>query len=69
MAETAAVVLDILGVCGVGGGLVVVEELVSDHGPETRDSRSAGFPVMGSWVDSRIPCQRVWIGVSLSVHS
>jgi hypothetical protein len=48
MAGTAAVVLDILGVCEVGRGWVVVSELVSDCGSEIGDSRSARFLVMGS---------------------
>jgi hypothetical protein len=64
----AAAIPDILGVCGVDGGLVVLE-LVSASGSAGRDSRLAGFPVTGSWVASRISCQRVWIGVGLSIHS
>jgi hypothetical protein len=43
-----AMVPDMLGGCGVGGGLAMVSELVSDCGSETRDLRLAGFPVMGS---------------------
>jgi hypothetical protein len=39
MVGAAAVVLDMLGVCGVGGKLVVLLELVSDHCSETRDLR------------------------------
>jgi hypothetical protein len=39
-------VLDILGVCGVDGGLVVLE-LVSVCGSAVRDLRLAGFLVMG----------------------
>jgi hypothetical protein len=43
-----AAISDILGVCGVDGGLVVLE-LVSVGGSAARDSlRLAGFPVMGS---------------------
>jgi hypothetical protein len=44
----AAAIPDISGVCGVDGGLVVLE-LVSVGGSAARDSlRLAGFPVMGS---------------------
>jgi hypothetical protein len=68
-AGTVAAVPDILGACGVDGGLVVVWELVSDHGLEMRDSRLVGFLAMGLWVDSRISGWRVQIGVSLSVHN
>jgi hypothetical protein len=64
----AAAVPDILGVCGVDGGLVV-SELVSVCGSAARDSRLAGFPVMGLWATSKISCRRVQIGVSLSVCS
>jgi hypothetical protein len=65
----AAAIPDILGVCGVDGGLVVLE-LVSVDGSVARDLlRLAGFPVMGSWAARRISCQRVRMGVSLSVHS
>jgi hypothetical protein len=39
---------DILDAWGVDGGLVVVSGLDSELGSEVRDSRSAGFPVMGS---------------------
>jgi hypothetical protein len=42
-----AVIPDMFGVCGVDGGLVVLE-LVSVDGLAVRDSRLAGFPVMGS---------------------
>jgi hypothetical protein len=63
-----AVIPDIMGVCGVDRGLVVLE-LVSVDGSAARDSRLAGFPVMGSQVARRISCWRVWIGVSLSVCS
>jgi hypothetical protein len=56
------------GVCGVDSRLVVLE-LVSVDGSTARDSRLAGFPVMGSWVARRISCQRVRIGVGLSVRS
>jgi hypothetical protein len=65
----AATISDILGVCGVDGGLVVLE-LVSVDGSAARDSlRLAGFPVMGSWAASKISCWRVRIGVGLSVCS
>jgi hypothetical protein len=48
-AGTAAAVLpDMSGVWGVGGGPVVVSGLDSELGSEARDSRSAGFPVTGS---------------------
>jgi hypothetical protein len=61
----AVAIPDILGVCGVDGGLVVFE-LVS----VARDLlRLAGFPVMGSWAARRISCWRVWMGVGLSVRS
>jgi hypothetical protein len=63
-----ATIPDIMSVCRVDGGLVVLE-LVSVGGSMVRDSRLAGFPVMGLWVASRISCWRVWIGVGLSVHS
>jgi hypothetical protein len=44
----AAVIPDILGVCGVDGRLVVLE-LVSVGGSASRDLlRLAGFPVTGS---------------------
>jgi hypothetical protein len=66
--DGAAVILDILGVCGVDGGLVVLE-LVSVDGLAARDSRLVGYPVTGSWVASKISCRRVQIGVGLSVHS
>jgi hypothetical protein len=59
---------DIMGVCGVDGGLVVLE-LVSVSGLAARDSRLVGFPVMGLWAARRISCRRVLIGVVLSVHS
>jgi hypothetical protein len=64
----AAAIPDMFGVCRVDGGLVVLE-LVSVDGSVVRDSRLAGFPVMGLWVARRISCQRVWIGVSLSGRS
>jgi hypothetical protein len=64
----AAAIPDIFGVCGVDGGLVVLE-LVSVSGSVARDSRLAGFPVTGSWAARRISCQRVRIGVGLSVRS
>jgi hypothetical protein len=65
----AAVLPDILGDCGVDGGLVVLE-LVSVDGLAARDLlRLAGFPVTGSWAARRISCWRVWIGVSLRVRS
>jgi hypothetical protein len=65
----AAAIPDIFGDCGVGGGLVVLE-LVSVDGLAARDSlRLSGFPVMGSWAARRISCQRVRIGVGLSVRS
>jgi hypothetical protein len=55
--------------CGVGGGLVVLE-LVSVDGSAARDSlRLVGFPVTGLWAARRISCQRVQMGVGLSVHS
>jgi hypothetical protein len=63
-----AAIPDILGICRVDGGLVVLE-LVSVDGSVARDSRLVGFPVMGSWAARRISWQRVWIGVGLSVHS
>jgi hypothetical protein len=67
--EGVVAVPDMFGVCGVDGRLVVLE-LVSVDGSAARDSsRLAGFPVMGSWAARRISCQRVWIGVGLSVHS
>jgi hypothetical protein len=56
---------DILGVCGVDGGMML--ELVC--GSAARDLRLAEFPVMWSWAASQISCWRVRIGVSLSVHS
>jgi hypothetical protein len=62
------VIPNILGVCGVDGGLVVLE-LVSVSGLAVRVSRLAGFPVMGSWAARRIFCWRVQIGVGLSVRS
>jgi hypothetical protein len=46
-AGAAAVIPDIFGDCGGGGGLVVLE-LVSVDGSAAMDSRSAGFPVTGS---------------------
>jgi hypothetical protein len=65
----AAVIPDILGVCGVDRGLVVLE-LVFVDGLVARDSlRLVGFPVMGLWVARRISCRRVRIEVGLSVHS
>jgi hypothetical protein len=65
----AVAIPDILGVCRVDGRLVVLE-LVSVDGSAARDSlRLVGFPVMGSWAARRISCRRVWMGVSLSVHS
>jgi hypothetical protein len=67
----AVVVPDMFGVCGVDGGLVVLE-LVSVDGSAARDlSRLAGFPVMGmgSWAARRISCRWVQIGVGLSVCS
>jgi hypothetical protein len=63
-----AAVPDIFGVFGVDGGLVVLE-LVSVDGSAARDSRLAGFPVMGLWAASKISCWRVQIGVGLSVRS
>jgi hypothetical protein len=39
---------DISGAWRVGGGLVLVVGLDSVLGSEVRDSRLAGFPVMGS---------------------
>jgi hypothetical protein len=69
MAGAVVAIPDILGDCGVGGGLVVLE-LVSVGGSAARDSsRLAGFPVTGSWAASKISCQRVWIGVGLSIRS
>jgi hypothetical protein len=56
-----------IGVCGVDGRLVV-SELVSVDGSAVRDLKLAGFPVTGSWAARRISCQRVQIGVGLSVH-
>jgi hypothetical protein len=47
----------------------VVLELVSVSGSVVRDSRLAGFPVMGSWAARRISCWRVQIGVGLSGHN
>jgi hypothetical protein len=47
----------------------VVLELVSVGGLEARDSRLAGFPVMGSWAASKTSCQRVQIGVGVSICS
>jgi hypothetical protein len=68
-AGAVAAIPDILGDCRVDGGLVVLE-LVSVDGSAARDSlRLAGFPVMGSWAARRISCQRVWMGVGLSVCS
>jgi hypothetical protein len=64
----AAAIPDIFGVCGVDGGLVVLQ-LVSVDGLAVRDLRLAGFPVMGSWAARRIYCWRVQIGVGLSVCS
>jgi hypothetical protein len=64
----AAVIPDMFGTCGVNGGLVVLE-LVSVDGSTVRDSRLAGFPVMGLWAARRISCWRVQIGVGLSVRS
>jgi hypothetical protein len=64
----AVVIPDMFGVCGVDGGLVVLE-LVSVDGSAARDSRLAGFLVMGLWAARRISCRRVWIRVGLSVHS
>jgi hypothetical protein len=64
----AAAIPDMFGACGVDGGLVVLE-LVSVDGSAARDLRLAGFPVTGLWVARRISCQRVQIGVSLSVCS
>jgi hypothetical protein len=43
----AAAIPDILGICGVDRGLVVLE-LVSVGSSVARDSRLAGFPVTGS---------------------
>jgi hypothetical protein len=69
MAGAVAAIPDILGDCGVGRGLVVLE-LVSVDGLAARDSlRLAGFLVTGSWAARRISCQRVRMGVGLSVHS
>jgi hypothetical protein len=68
-AGTAAAIPDIFGDCRVGRGLVVLE-LVSVDGSAARDSlRLAGFPVTGSWAARRISCQRVRMGVGLSVCS
>jgi hypothetical protein len=67
--RTTVAVLDILGSCGVGRGLLELLELVSDHCLEIRDLRSLGFLVIESWVDRRISCWRVRIGVSLKVCS
>jgi hypothetical protein len=65
----AAAIPDISGVCGVDGGLVVLE-LVSVDGSAARDLlRLAGFPVTGSWAARRISCRRMRMGVSLSVRS
>jgi hypothetical protein len=64
----AAAIPDMFGVCGVDRGLVVLE-LGSDGSAVRDSSRLVGFPVMGSWVARRISCQRVQIGVGLSVHS
>jgi hypothetical protein len=48
----------------------VVLELVSVDGSAARDLlRLAGFPVTGSWAARRISCQRVRMGVGLSVRS
>jgi hypothetical protein len=70
MAGMAAGTLpDILDAWGVDAGLVVVLGLDLELGSEARDSRSAGFPVTGSWAASRISCQRVQIGVGLRVCS
>jgi hypothetical protein len=55
-------------ICRMDSGLVVLE-LVSIDGSAVRDSRLVGFPVMGSWVASKISCWRVQIEVGLSVHS
>jgi hypothetical protein len=69
MAGAVAAIPDILGDCGVGGGLVVLE-LVSVDSSVARDLlRLAGFPVTGSWADRRISCWRVQMGVGLSVRS
>jgi hypothetical protein len=68
-AGAVAAIPDILGDCGVDGGLVMLE-LVSVDGSAARDLlRLAGFPVMGSWAARRISCRRVRMGVGLSVHS
>jgi hypothetical protein len=64
----AVAIPDIFGVCGVDGGLVVLE-LVSVDGLAAMDSRLVGFPVTGSWAARRISCRRVRIGVGLSVRS
>jgi hypothetical protein len=49
MAGTVAAVLpDISGIWGAGGGLVSVSGLDSGLGSEARVSRLAGFPVTGS---------------------
>jgi hypothetical protein len=64
----AAPIPDILGVCGVDRGLVVLE-LVSVDGSAATDSRLVGFPVTGSWAASKISCWRVRIRVGLSVRS
>jgi hypothetical protein len=69
MAGVVAAIPDILGDCRVGRGLVVLE-LVSVGGLAARDSlRLAGFPVTGLWAARRISCQRVQMGVGLSVCS
>jgi hypothetical protein len=69
MWTAGAAIPDILGVCRVDGGLVVLE-LVSVDGSAARDSlRLAGFPVMGSWAARRISCRRVRMGVGLSIRS
>jgi hypothetical protein len=64
----AVVIPDIIGVYWVDRGLVVLE-LVSVSRSAARDSRLAGFPVMGSLVARRISCWRVQIWVGLSVCS
>jgi hypothetical protein len=64
----AVAIPDILGACGVDGGLVVLE-LVSVDGSAARDSRLAGCPVTEMWGASKISCRRVRIGVGLSVCS
>jgi hypothetical protein len=55
------VILDIMGICRVDGGLVVLE-LVSVDGLAARDSRPVGCPVTGSWMARRISCQRCRLG-------